>query len=100
MYRCGAVHCNGGNDPALHEIDDDRREADLDDVRSHQHNARAIILAEQRDLRHKLTEVLRFENIRKAFNERAKRPIGVERRGETAHGDFAHAVRDRDGLNV
>src|SRR5882762_1446123 len=96
----GAVHGEGGDEAAAHEIDEQRAEADFDDVAADAPENGFALLAGLVDGGEEIAEVSSGEEVGKGGEEFGERGIGGGGLGKIADADFALAGGERVRLEV
>ena len=96
----GAVHGQRGDEAAAHEIDQQRAEADLDDVAADAPENGFALLAGLVDGSEEVAEVSGGEEVGEGSEKFVQRGIRGGRLGKIAHADFALAGGKRVGLEV
>ena len=95
----GAVHGDGGNETFVHQVNQNRSEADLDDVTADAPEDGAFALVRRLNGSGKFAKVLSRENFRERVQEFCYGCVARRGLGEIAHGDFTLARSKRIGLN-
>src|SRR5712691_4960859 len=95
----GAIHGNPRNEAAFHQIDQDRAEADFDDVAADAPENRFALLARDVDGAEEMAEIFSGENIGKRIEEFGERTFRAGRLCKVADADFALARRKRVSVN-
>src|ERR1700730_8188705 len=96
----GAVHGNGGDEAAAHELDEQGAEADFDYVATDAPENSFALLAGLVDGSEEAAEVGGGEEVGKRVEEFGERGIGGGRLGEIADADFALAGREGIGTQI
>jgi hypothetical protein len=94
----GAVHGDAGDEAALHEIDEDRTEADFDDVATDAPKDGGALAARTMNRGEQMTEVVGCEKLWERIKKLRDGRIGGGRLGEVADAYFAFAGRERIGM--
>jgi hypothetical protein len=72
VHQRSAVHSERGNEAAPHEIDEQRSQANLDDVPADAPQDGSTLLARLLDRREEVAQILRGKNVRKRIQEFAE----------------------------
>jgi len=90
----GAVQRDAGHESPLHEVDDHRREADLDDVGAETPEDGPAAVAGAKDLVAQGSDRLAREHPGQRLDERGHRGAAAVRPAGVGEGDLARAIRE------
>jgi hypothetical protein len=90
-----AVHGDSGDETAFHQIDQDRAEADFDDVATDTPDNGVLLLARAMDSVEKILKILGGEKIRERIEKFCEREVHGGRLREAADADLALAGSKR-----
>ena len=96
----GAVHGDGGEDAAAHEVDDQRAQSDLDGMSPHAEHDGAAAPVALGDRRGDTTQIARAEEVGKGVEEVADAHGRCRHLAERRRGDFGLSLRQRVGANL
>ena len=95
MNEAGAVHRDRGDEPALHQIDQHRPKAGLDDVRAESPHDAAVFCLGAADGRHDGAKIRGSEQVGQGLEEAVNAGGRIPRTGELFVTDFARALGQR-----
>ncbi len=95
-----AVHGDAADEAAAHEVDQERAEADLDDVAAHAPENRGAASARFDDGSREGAQIFRGENVRKRIEKFGEGSALTVRLRELADADFARTRSERVGVQA
>ncbi len=89
MDDAGSIERHRGQNASLHQVDDQRREADLDRMGAHPQRDTATLASCQHDRVSGPAQIFPCENIGQPFEKRREAEPGFQRQGQTIDLHFA-----------